>query len=117
MMDGREVPKDRRDGAPGTATTLSRLRTDDPLTRIQELERQVETLQMTCGAIWELLGPRAGFGPEDLGRRIDEIDLRDGRLDGRLAPPAVECGGCGKRIGGHRTTCYYCGTVLTHAGR
>lgn len=116
-MDSRDFPKEHRDVGAVPVAKVARLRGDDPQARIQELERQVETLQMTCAAIWELLGPRAGLGPDDLGRRIDEIDLRDGRLDGRLVPPAVECSGCGKRIGGHRTTCYYCGTVLTHAGR
>lgn len=101
-------------GASRTAR-LPRLRSEDPQTRIEELERQVDALQLTCQAMWELLAPGAGLAPHALAKRAEEIDLRDGLLDGRLAPAPVDCPGCGKRVGAHRANCYYCGSPLSKA--
>jgi len=43
---------------------------------------------------------------------MEEIDLRDGKSDGKLAPDTVECTGCGRKAKSTRRNCLYCGAEL-----
>ena len=68
------------------------------------------------------MAPRGGDGfgligsvdrPDwDLIAKIKEIDLRDGKLDGKPGVSPQECPGCGKPNGPHRKACLYCGGEL-----
>jgi hypothetical protein len=71
------------------------------------LERRLEKLTLVCQALWTLLRERTGVTDEDLAHRVREIDLTDGRLDGRMAP-AFTCERCGRVTARRHGRCLYC---------
>jgi hypothetical protein len=75
------------------------------------LRREINRLLMINEALWEILRDREGLKDEDLVRKIDEIDLRDGVLNGRRekATPK-DCSECGRTLPRRQPVCIYCGT-------
>ena len=64
------------------------------------LRLEVERLLMITEALWGILKEKHGYQDEELARRINDIDLRDGALDGRVAaegepPLCPTCNGSG----------------------
>src|SRR5688572_3267542 len=45
----------------------------------QELKRKVESLTITCQALWELLSERLDLREDLILQKMQEIDLRDGK--------------------------------------
>lgn len=77
---------------------------------IDAMRWDIERLLMITEALWSMLREQHGYSEVELFRRISEIDLRDGRLDGRVAPsPAQPCPHCGRKMTKHRPLCLYCG--------
>ena len=69
----------------------------------------VDRLFMITQALWELLKEKHGYTDESLMKKITEIDLRDGKLDGKTArKERPNCPSCGRKMGRH-PTCLYCG--------
>ena len=80
---------------------------------IAKLESQIERLLMITEALWTLLKEKHGLEDQELLRRIVEIDLRDGRLDGRVAPtPPGPCPKCQRIVSKQSVRCLYCGEPL-----
>jgi len=84
--------------------------------------RNAERLYMVVHAMWELLKDKAGLTDADLEAKIREIDMRDGRLDGRDATQTLPqvCRQCGRTILSGHTRCAWCGAqseggAFTHA--
>jgi hypothetical protein len=76
---------------------------------VDDLRDQLDRLQLICEAMWTVVKRRTGADERELTRLIEEIDLRDGKLDGRAAPAAQACARC-KRVVSVRTgVCLYCG--------
>lgn len=75
------------------------------------LQCDVEKLFMLTEALWTILKEKHGYTDAELVRRVNEIDLRDGRLDGKVAnaTAAPDCTHCGRKIIGNRPVCLYCG--------
>lgn len=71
------------------------------------LERRLERLTLLCQAMWTLVRDRNGVSEDDLARRVQELDLKDGKLDGRLAP-GVACAACGRVSSRRHPRCLYC---------
>ena len=83
------------------------------LSETRDLRSDVERLLLITEALWGILQEKHGLSEADLARRIEDIDLKDGRLDGRLAPaPPLACPGCGKILPKHRPACLYCGAEV-----
>ena len=75
-----------------------------------QLAADVDKLFMITQALWELLKAEHGYTDELLMQKVLEIDLSDGRLDGKVAKKArPDCPSCGKKMGRH-PVCMYCGT-------
>jgi hypothetical protein len=79
-------------------------------TEVQLLRADIEKLLMISEALWGILKEQHGYTDEELVRRIQVIDMKDGSLDGKVArqPPAL-CPQCNRAINHNRTTCLYCG--------
>lgn len=80
-----------------------------------ELRNEVERLLMITEALWTFLKQQHGYSDEDLIKQIAEIDIRDGKLDGKVAPHMEQtplCPKCQRPIGRKRPNCLYCGAAL-----
>jgi len=74
------------------------------------LKADIEKLLMISEALWTLLKENHGHTDEELTRRIEAIDLRDGKLDGKVAKgPPRRCPTCNRTLLGRRPVCLYCG--------
>jgi len=77
---------------------------------IRTLEAKIDHLSLVCMAMGELL-EEVGFSKKMLLNKIEEIDLRDGKLDGKLAP-SNKCQSCSRKVAARHVSCLYCGTKI-----
>ncbi|MDP9140468.1 MAG: hypothetical protein M3O62_06725 [Pseudomonadota bacterium] len=83
------------------------------LRRVDELEKRIETLSLLCRALVEELERSSGVSEDQIKARMLDIDLRDGRQDGKYDPKAsVTCSGCGRTVAKKREGCMWCGERL-----
>ena len=81
--------------------------------RVQDLEFQVERLLMISEALWGLLKEKHGYSDGDLINRVAMIDLKDGKLDGRVAKTEPQqCPKCARPLNRRHSACIYCGTQI-----
>ena len=84
--------------------------------------KNTERLYLVVQAMWELLKDKAGLTDADLDAKAQEIDMRDGRLDGQDSTQTdpLTCRQCGRTILSGQAQCSWCGTQaeggpFTHA--
>ncbi len=77
--------------------------------RTRQLEARLDALTLMSMAMWSLLEEKLGVTEAELAKRVEEIDLRDGKLDGRVSPTLAECPSCGRRMSARHRHCLYCG--------
>ncbi len=80
--------------------------------RVQYLDETVERLSLAAMAVAEILCDRLGVTKDEIEAKVQEIDLRDGKLDGRLRAPANNCERCSHTNSPNRRKCLYCGEPL-----
>ena len=80
--------------------------------RIEKLEETVERLTLATMAAAEILRDHFGVAQSAIETKVQEIDLRDGKLDGRLRVPPNDCSQCHHTNAPHRHKCLYCGEPL-----
>lgn len=83
--------------------------------QVEELGAAVDRLTLANQAMWELLREKSGLSDADLASRVEEIDMRDGVRDGRVARSIANCPECGRPNRDGRQQCIYCGTALPSA--
>lgn len=99
--------QDARHAADGAQTEARYLKD-----RIQDLERTVERLSLATLALAEILRDRVNVTEAEIDAKIQEIDLRDGKLDGRLRGSGQDCPQCHRPNASRRRACLYCGESL-----
>ncbi len=79
--------------------------------RLRALERDHERLKLLTMALWEVLSERLNIDEQELRRRVMDLDLLDGREDGRLRlrEPPRKCTACGRPMLRSAAACPYCG--------
>jgi hypothetical protein len=75
----------------------------------RELRRNVDQLMLINMAMWSILEEKLGVSEAELADRLREIDLRDGKLDGKLAREGLECPRCSRVMSVRHQKCLYCG--------
>ena len=83
-------------------------------TDIRELESRIDRAMMACEAMWSLMRDKLGVTDEELVERINEIDLSDGQLDGKVRKTVVACPKCNRTINPRLPKCMYCGQPVLH---
>lgn len=76
----------------------------------QLLEGKISSLALACQSLWEVLEEHTDITREQLLEKMEEVDLRDGRKDGKLSPTVDQCASCGRKTSRRRSICLYCGT-------
>jgi len=79
---------------------------------LTQLRRKVDRFALTSQAMWELLKETTELNEEDLVKRMDEIDLRDGTPDGKIGTQVIECPECKRPVSSARDSCMYCGADI-----
>lgn len=82
---------------------------------IAELEEKIDALSLACHAMWEILQENHGLTSAQLEQKIQEIDLRDGKADGKLDLDIKNCPECGHKINKRHTNCFYCGSDISNS--
>lgn len=78
---------------------------------LEEVEIRQARQALLLEALCELLEAAGLVTPAQLTARLEQIDLRDGRADGRHGHSAsTRCGECGRVSSGVRNRCLYCGS-------
>lgn len=80
--------------------------------KLDSFERRLDHISLACQALWELIRETTSLTEEDILAKMEEIDLRDARKDGKMSTTTVKCESCGKISQSHRQTCIYCGEDL-----
>ena len=96
-----------RDDSASASRTATDVRTQNEF-----IQCDVEKLFMLTEALWTILKEKHGCTDEELVRRVQEIDLRDGKLDGKVATVQPDCPQCGRKLMGKRPLCLYCGAEV-----
>ena len=76
---------------------------------LRQIYDRIDSLALTCQAMWELIRERTSLTDEDIESRMQAIDLRDGKADGKMNTPVFECGDCGRNVSRRHCRCMYCG--------
>lgn len=78
---------------------------------VEKLQRDHERLKLVTAALWQMLKDKTDATDDELRRYVEQVDLMDGRLDGKLRAPRElrDCKGCGRRILNSAAMCLYCG--------
>ena len=76
---------------------------------LQQLEDKIDGLSLVCQAMFEVLADKLDFPQTEIEAKMEEIDLRDGRLDGKISSKPLNCAKCQRRVNSRRKKCLYCG--------
>jgi len=103
-----------RDPTAGFSAVAAQAEAREAKSDVDGLRFDVERLLMVTEALWMILKEQLGYTDDELYRRVAEIDMRDGKLDGKVAKtqPAT-CPHCNRTIIGRRPTCLYCGQAVS----
>jgi ribosomal protein L32 len=83
---------------------------NDANTYIAFLKQKVEKLMIITEAMWLLLKETTKCSDEDLKEKIRQVDMKDGKLDGKVAAELPnKCPKCGQTLQKNMLSCIYCG--------
>ncbi len=92
-----------------TTAENSQRRTERLEGDLEMLEERLNRLALANLALWSLLKEISDLTDEDLTRRLEEIDLSDGKLDGRVRGGLMQCPRCDRTLSQRHRHCLYCG--------
>lgn len=98
-----------------TEAAGARRRAAGAAAKVAELEGRLDRALLACEAMWTILRDRLGVPEEELAARVNEIDLSDGRLDGKVRRSATVCPSCNRTIARRFARCIYCGSPIDKA--
>ena len=102
------MDKQNRDGGESVSRSATDVRAQNEI-----IQCDVEKLFMLTEALWTILKEKHGCTDAELVQRVQEIDLRDGKLDGKVAKVNPDCPKCSRKLMGKRPVCLYCGAEVT----
>ena len=101
------MDKQNRDGSESVSRSATDVRAQNEI-----IQCDVEKLFMLTEALWTILKEKHGCTDAELVQRVQEIDLRDGKLDGKVAKVNPDCPKCSRKLMGKRPVCLYCGAEV-----
>jgi len=93
--------------------TAARADAREAKTETELMRHDIDRLLLITEALWTFLKKEHGYSDEQLADAVKEIDLRDGRLDGRAEKATARaCPKCGRPNSTKFSRCIYCGEAL-----
>ena len=81
--------------------------------QLQKATDRLDALMIACQAMWEILRDSNGISEENLMKKIKDVDLRSGALDGKMPKQATKsCPSCDRINNPRHNLCLYCGNYL-----
>lgn len=80
--------------------------------RVRLLEQRLDHLTLYVQAMWELIRENTRLEDADILTRAQEIDLRDGKADGKINTRILVCPACNRNNNSTKKQCLYCGADL-----
>ena len=80
---------------------------------VDDLKRKADALTIACQSLWEIVRTRLSLDEQVILAKMQEIDLRDGKLDGKIATKIITCPSCSRPNNTKRHCCLYCGKRLS----
>ena len=77
--------------------------------RTSEHGDRLDAMALTITAMLSIMQERFGVTEQQLIARMQEIDVRDGKLDGKVSASTTQCSGCGRMMSARHKRCIYCG--------
>ncbi len=81
--------------------------------QVEDLQRKTDALTIASQALWDLLRDTTGLTDAMVLQKMEEIDMRDGRKDGKISPRTRTCPQCRRKSNAGRAHCLYCGSDLS----
>ena len=81
---------------------------------ITEVDARLDRTLLAVEAMWTILRDKLGVSDLELVERINELDVSDGKLDGRVRRAPVSCPACGRAMPRKFPKCMYCGQAVVH---
>ena len=104
------LPYPAREGREGKKQADAAMReVKDVGHQVTSLQNRLDRLHLITQALWELTREKLSLSDEDLTKLIEDIDLRDGARNGKVAVKAVMCPDCKKPASVRTDICLYCG--------
>ncbi len=110
-----ELAQDRRINDAGAKAANARSQASSAQEQTEQLEARLESLQLTTAAMWSLLRDRLGVSEAELIERMRQIDLLDGKADGKMSARVLECAACKRTMSTRFKRCVYCGSPIAGA--
>jgi DNA repair exonuclease SbcCD ATPase subunit len=79
---------------------------------VLRLEAKMDRLAIITQGLWELLSEKTDLTEKDIEAKIAEIDIRDGRKDGKITGKPTTCPKCARTAHTRLRSCPYCGAEL-----
>ena len=99
---------------PGAAGASARA--ESKAARLQRQNRVLDAnlakTLLICETLWEFIKEHHNLTDEELRKKIYEVDMRDGVIDGKNQRKAVKCHDCGHTVSARHPACLYCGNVI-----
>jgi len=91
------------------AAAIDREHAERAARQVHEYEERLDRLALVCMALWSLLKEQTNLTEEDLLERVRQIDLTDGKEDGKAKRQIAKCPQCGRTMSPRHGRCLYCG--------
>ena len=102
-------PAHRRAGEAEAAARRSEYTAAEAEREVRALTERLDKLILINMSMWSLLQERTGVTEEQLMERVQEIDMRDGVLDGKITRMLQKCTQCGRTTSRRHRRCLFCG--------
>ena len=108
-----ELKQDARISGAEANVSAASIEAQNARQAVSYLENKIDKLSLICQAMWSLIQEKIDLTEEDLVKRVTDIDLEDGNLDGRYTNPVVKCKKCDAAISHQFKKCLFCGEEYT----
>ena len=108
-----ELGQQRTTPDAGITTEQTIRKVQDVSGEVKALRGAVNKLMLINRALWEIIAEEKELDDKYLMDKVNEIDLRDGTLDGKLVTAIMLCPSCGRTLFKEHDKCLYCGSMDT----